>query len=94
MIKLTKLWNVIFVSKNYAMGTSVMKNTFYLHFHTNRSIKKNFREKKSEQKNTTTTRKKIHNFFYIKSTKENLGWMSLNFGVFFLDINVLKITHL
>lgn len=75
MIKLTKLWNVIFVSKNYAMGTSVMKNTFYLHFHTNRSIKKkNFREKKSEQKNTTTTRKKIHNFFYIKSTKENTTW--------------------
>lgn len=71
MIKLTKLWNVIFVSKNYAMGTSVMKNTFYLHFHTNRSIKKKLsREKKRTKKHNNDEEKNSQFFFTLKAQKK------------------------
>lgn len=63
MIKLTKLWNVIFVSKNYAMGTSVMKNTFYLHFHTNRSIKKKLSREKKRTKKHNNDEEKNSQFF-------------------------------
>lgn len=53
------------------MGTSVMKNTFYLHFHTNRSIKKKTFERKKANKKTQQRRgKKFTIFFTLKAQKK------------------------
>lgn len=72
MIKLTKLWNVIFVSKNYAMGRYFSYEKYFLFTVSHKQInkKKTFERKKANKKTQQRRGKKFTIFFTLKAQKK------------------------